>query len=245
MDEAKILVIEDNREIAELVRNILELEGYDVEIACDGKEGLAKVTSELPHLVILDVLLPGIDGWEVLFQIKENPLYSHLSVIMLTGKTDDISKLFGLKHGADDYVTKPFYAPELAARVEAVLRRVSRVHLQAGKTVSNKIPVQKGKKTLLLSLNDIFYINAKYNSVFVFTEDAEFLTQFTLTELEKRLKDKLFVRTHRSYIANLNKIKEIVRLPKAEILLVLGDKTGSKVPVSRSRKNGVKKVLGV
>lgn len=245
MAEGKILVVEDNKETAKVVKDTLELEGYTVDTASDGKEGLEKIMNEPPDLAILDVLLPGIDGWEVLFQIRENSPRLNLPVIMLTGKTDSISKLFGLKHGADDYITKPFHAPELAARVEAVLRRASTTPLPAGKTTSNKIPAQEGQQTFLLNSNDIFYFNAKYNSVFVHTKEKEFFTQFTLSELEKKLKDKLFIRTHRSYIVNLNKIKEIVRLPKAEIILVLNDNKRSKIPVSRSRKDKVKKVLEI
>ena len=243
----RVLVIEDDEMIAQLVKDTLELEGYQVITTLDGKTGLKKIAEESPDLVILDVVLPGIDGWEVLFQIKENPLTANMPVIMLTGKVDSISKVFGLKHGADDYVTKPFDPQELVARCGVVLRRTTSKSTPKARTggVLNRIPAEAGKKTFLVSLQDIFYIQAKYNYACVYTDDKELLSKATLNDLEEQLRDSFFWRTHRSYIVNLGKIKEVIKLPKSELLLVLNDKGATKIPVARSKKEEIKKLLNL
>lgn len=115
-----ILVVEDEKNIAELERDYLEANGYTVEIEFDGKNGLDKAIGSDYDLVILDVMLPGIDGFEVCRQIrkhKEGP------VLMVSAKKDEIDKIRGLGLGADDYITKPFNILELKARVRALLRR--------------------------------------------------------------------------------------------------------------------------
>jgi DNA-binding response OmpR family regulator len=115
-----ILVVDDERRIAEAVTMNLELEGYQVSCASNGQEALRKVTEELPDLIILDVMMPDMDGFETLQKIRE---ISNVPVIMLTVKGGETDKVKGLELGADDYVTKPFGLKELVSRVKAVLRR--------------------------------------------------------------------------------------------------------------------------
>ena len=120
MAKETILVVDDEKNIVELVRLYLEKEGYHVEDACNGAEALAKVKSLQPALVVLDLMLPEVDGWEVCRQVRGE---SDIPIIMLTARDDDVDKIVGLEMGADDYLTKPFNPRELAARVRAVLRR--------------------------------------------------------------------------------------------------------------------------
>ena len=120
MAKETILVVDDEKNIVELARLYLEKEGYHVEAAYDGAEALAKIKSVQPDLVVLDLMLPEIDGWEVCRRVRGE---SDVPIIMLTARDDDVDKIVGLEMGADDYLTKPFNPRELAARVRAVLRR--------------------------------------------------------------------------------------------------------------------------
>ena len=119
----KILLVEDEKNIAKVVAYNLEREGYQVAAARDGEEALAKTRKENPDLVILDLMLPKLDGLEVCRQLKGDPKTARIPIIMLTAKTQEADRVVGLELGADDYVAKPFSVRELAARVKAVLRR--------------------------------------------------------------------------------------------------------------------------
>jgi len=117
---ATILVVEDEEPVRELLRLYLEKEGYEVLAARDGEEALEKAASEMPDLVLLDIMLPKLDGWTVCREIRRK---CSVPVIMLTAKGEESDKILGLEIGADDYVTKPFSPREVVARVKAVLKR--------------------------------------------------------------------------------------------------------------------------
>jgi two-component system response regulator RegX3 len=116
----RILVVEDEKSFAEPLAYLLGREGYEVEIAADGNEAIAKFDKSGADLVLLDLMLPGINGTEVCRQIRTT---SNVPIIMLTAKDDEVDKVVGLELGADDYVTKPYSSRELLARVKAVMRR--------------------------------------------------------------------------------------------------------------------------
>ena len=116
----KILVVEDDVNIAELLRLYLEREGYEVSIAHDGERGAAQFEAAQPDLVLLDIMLPKLDGWEVLRRIRAK---AKTPVIMVTAKGETFDKVTGLEMGADDYIVKPFDMKEVVARIHAVLRR--------------------------------------------------------------------------------------------------------------------------
>ena len=118
---ARILVIEDNEDLAYGLRNNLEIEGYGVEIAADGERGLHRARELSPDIIVLDLMLPQLDGYRVLRQLREEGL--SMPVLILTARTEEADKVRGFRLGADDYVTKPFGILELMARVEALLRR--------------------------------------------------------------------------------------------------------------------------
>lgn len=120
----KILIVEDESAIAELEKDYLELAGFEVAIESDGTAGLARALSEDFDLFILDVMLPGVDGFEICRRIRES---KNTPIIMVSAKKDDIDKIRGLGLGADDYVTKPFNSGELMARVKAHLSRYDRL----------------------------------------------------------------------------------------------------------------------
>ncbi|EHQ91531.1 response regulator with CheY-like receiver domain and winged-helix DNA-binding domain [Desulfosporosinus youngiae DSM 17734] len=122
---AAILVVDDEEPILELLKFNLEKEGYGVFLAKDGQEALDCVEKEQPDLVVLDLMLPGMDGLEVCRRIRLIPRYQQLPIIMLTAKGEVIDKVLGLELGADDYMTKPFSPRELLARIKARLRRMN------------------------------------------------------------------------------------------------------------------------
>lgn len=119
-----ILIVDDEEPIQELLRFNLENEGYSVLTAFDGPSALKMIEEKRPDLVVLDVMLPGMDGLEVCNQLRQNSKFRDLPVIMLTAKGEEIDKVLGLELGADDYLTKPFSPRELLARIRARLRRV-------------------------------------------------------------------------------------------------------------------------
>ena len=123
MATTKILVVDDEEDILELIRYNLEKGGYQVLTAQSGEVALEKVISEIPDLVLLDLMLPGVDGIEVCRQINGDVATKHIPVIMLTAKAEEMDVVIGLEIGADDYITKPFSPRVLLARVKAVLRR--------------------------------------------------------------------------------------------------------------------------
>ncbi len=121
---SRILIVEDEESIAELERDYLELSGFEVEIEADGEAGLARALHEKFDLLILDLMLPGVDGFEICKQVRKE---KNTPILMVSAKKDDIDKIRGLGLGADDYITKPFSPSELVARVKAHLARYERL----------------------------------------------------------------------------------------------------------------------
>ena len=120
MDMDKILIVDDDQNICELLRLYIEKEGFSTVIANDGKQALEIFEAENPVLIMLDIMLPGLDGWQVCREIRKK---SQVPIIMLTAKGEVFDKVLGLELGADDYVVKPCEAKEVVARIKAVLRR--------------------------------------------------------------------------------------------------------------------------
>ena len=121
----KILVVEDNEDLARLLDLHLSDLSYDVDLAFDGAAGWAQITKTAYDLIILDLMLPGIDGLEICRRIRAQPAYT--AILMLTSKSAELDRVLGLEMGADDYVTKPFSIRELMARVKAILRRIDKL----------------------------------------------------------------------------------------------------------------------
>nr|WP_290665689.1 response regulator transcription factor [Ardenticatena sp.] len=141
---SQVLVVDDERHIFELVRLYLEQEGFEVAYAADGAEAMEQIAISKPDLVVLDVMLPEMDGLSVCRRLREEG--NRVPIILLTARGDDIDKILGLELGADDYITKPFNPRELVARVKAVLRRVA----------GDAPPTQTGETTLALGRVRLF-----------------------------------------------------------------------------------------
>jgi two-component system, OmpR family, alkaline phosphatase synthesis response regulator PhoP len=132
----RVLVVEDNADLAYGLRNNLEIEGYEVRVAENGETGLARTREWSPDLIILDLMLPDLDGYRVLQQLRKSGVTT--PVLILTSRAEESDKVLGFRLGADDYVTKPFGVMELLARVEAILRR-ARLPLVAGEAEDREV----------------------------------------------------------------------------------------------------------
>ena len=167
----KILIVDDEKDIVETLAFMLKTKGFECICAYDGEEGLKLAKECSPDLIILDVMMPNMDGWQTLKAVRSNPYTKHLPVIMLTAVNDDRKMVAGLKIGADDYVVKPFILPNLLARMEAVLRR-SNIAGQKRKDLS-------AEKVSLSSLT---------------AKEKEVLQMASKGESNKQIAEKLFVK---------------------------------------------------
>lgn len=149
MPKEKILIIEDDSDIVEMITYNLEKEGFKVVFSSNGEDALELLKIEHPNLVLLDLMLPGLDGFEVCSAIRNNDETSHIPIIMLTAKSQEADKIVGFEIGADDYVTKPFSPKELIARIRAVLRRLEPPVFKKIETGKIAIDSLKHKATVL------------------------------------------------------------------------------------------------
>lgn len=143
-----ILVADDERHIVQLIKLYLGNEGFRVETATNGQEALAKVDRLRPDLLILDLMMPNVDGWEVCRRVRKD---RNTPIIVLTARTDDVDKIVGLELGADDYVTKPFNPRELVARVKAVLRRANDVGLTTSVVEVGDLRIDEARREVAIN----------------------------------------------------------------------------------------------
>lgn len=177
MESKKVLIIEDEKSIADIIRFNLVKEGFETETAYDGKTGLDKALSTKPDLILLDVMLPVMDGFTVCKKVREN---SAVPIVMLTAKEEEVDKVLGLELGADDYITKPFGMRELVARIKANIRRTDLMSSQKDAPANlqefgnlaidmNRYEVRKNEVPLELTLREfelLKYLAERENRVF-------------------------------------------------------------------------------
>ncbi|PIQ88929.1 MAG: diguanylate cyclase response regulator, partial [Candidatus Omnitrophica bacterium CG11_big_fil_rev_8_21_14_0_20_42_13] len=173
MHQARILIVDDDPDIRDVLNITLSAEGYEVIEACDGEEGLKLINEKPPSLIILDYMMPKMDGRALCRKIKEDILLAHLPVLMLTGKGEVTDKIGGIEAGADDYIVKPFEPQELLARIKMILRRSER-DLEANpltrlpgniaiiNELQNRIDSKKPFAVCYLDLNKFKAYNDKY-----------------------------------------------------------------------------------
>ena len=202
-----VLIVEDDKNIADLLQMYLEKEGYAVTTAADGGQGLIKFRAIKPDLVLLDLMMPVMDGWSVCRAIRAE---SQTPVIMLTAKGETDDKVAGLKSGADDYITKPFEMKEVLARIEAVLRRTDRVPAEkvARKLIFDKLTIDMDAFELLIDgkkvdappkeMELLFYLASSPNRVYTRNQLLDEVWGFdyfgdsrTVDVHVKRLREKL------------------------------------------------------
>ncbi len=149
---AHVLIVDDDVNICELQRLYLEKENFQVTVCHDGKKAVELFKEKAPDIVILDIMLPGMDGWEVCREIRK---FSAIPIIMLSAKDETFNKVLGLELGADDYMVKPFEPKELIARIRAVLRRFGRQEDSPEQVIFPGLVINKSNYTVKLNGNDI------------------------------------------------------------------------------------------
>lgn len=205
MNKTKVLVIDDDMNICELIRLYLEKEGYEVKTVNNGKSGLEAFSEFTPNIAVLDIMLPGMDGWQVCREIRK---VSNIPIIMLTAKGETFDKVLGLELGADDYMVKPFDPKELIARVKAVLRRYERKDYDVQEIVYPNLVINKTNYTVKLNGKDLelppkelellYFLASNSNKVFTREQLLEHVWGFdfygdsrTVDVHVKRLREKI------------------------------------------------------
>ena len=179
MVKQRILVVDDDREVVRLMRAYLEQAGYEVLVAYDGETALHTLRRERPDLLLLDLMLPDRDGYDITRIVRADALLSALPIIMLTARVDDTDKIVGLEMGADDYVTKPYNPREVVARVRARLRKVGGSRPQILQVGSLQIDI--GRHEVTVNNQPISLTASEFDLLRVLMEQAGYV--FTRTEL--------------------------------------------------------------
>ena len=204
-DKVKIFVVDDDINICELIRLYLEKEGFDVKTANRGDHAVEEFSAYAPGLVVLDIMLPGMDGWQVCREIRKK---SNIPIIMLSAKGETFDKVLGLELGADDYMVKPFEAKELIARIKAVLRRYDHKDTGSIEVVYPNLVINKTNYTVKLNgaelqlppkeLELLFFLASNPNKVFTREQLLEHVWDFaffgdsrTVDVHIKRLREKI------------------------------------------------------
>jgi DNA-binding response OmpR family regulator len=160
----KILVVEDEETLLHNLADKLRSEGFTVSTADDGETGLQKIRAETPDLIVLDIMLPGLDGLSICRMVRHDATTSHIPIIMLTARGTEVDKIVGLESGADDYVVKPFGLGEFLARVRAVLRRIEgRPLMQQDELVSNDLRLNLTGRRVFKGEDEIKLSNKEFD----------------------------------------------------------------------------------
>lgn len=209
----KILIIEDEKNISEIVAKYLKKEGYTTLIANDGIEGLALFRDSNPDLVISDVMMPTIDGFEVLREIR---LISDVPVIMLTAKQEEVDRLKGFENGADDYVTKPFSPKELVRRVMVMLKRTYKAIEDKQVLIEGELKLDLNKQKLYKNEDEIDITSKEFQIIYAFFKNPrQILSREQLIELAFSNGFDGFDRTIDAHVKKIrHKIEEDTKNPK-------------------------------
>ena len=204
---SKILIIEDEEAIAELEKDYLEMSGYEVLIENDGAEGLQAALKENIDLLVLDLMLPGVDGYEICKQVREE---KNIPILMVSAKKDDIDKIRGLGLGADDYMTKPFSPSELVARVKAHLSRYERL---VGSTQKSNdiveirgIKIDKTARRVFINGEEKIFTTKEFDLLTFLAENPNHV--FTKDELFREIWDMESIGDIATVTVHIKKIRE-------------------------------------
>ncbi|HEX6100688.1 MAG TPA: response regulator transcription factor [Thermoanaerobaculia bacterium] len=211
----RVLIVEDNADLAYGLRNNLEIEGYAVEVAADGTRGLERVRDAPPDLLILDLMLPGLDGFRVLRTLRAEGL--SMPVLILTARGEEADKVRGLKLGADDYVTKPFGLLELLARVEALLRRNARRAVDA----FGDVEIDRATRTVTRAGQAVELAPKEYDLLLaLFDRDGAVVSRLDLMRRVWGYSDAVVTRTIDTHVAELRRKLEADAAKPRHILTV-------------------------
>lgn len=230
----KILIVDDDINICELIKLYLKKEGYDVMCVYDGFSAIEVFKEETPDLVVLDIMLPKMDGWDVCRELKK---ISNIPIIMVSAKGDTFDKVLGLKLGADDYVVKPFEPRELLARVEAVLRRTS------GQALSKRVIIMPN---LLIDM-DLYIVKIQDNTYTLPPKEMELL--YFLAKNQNRVfsRDQLieniwgfdFDGDTRTIDVHIKRLREKLEILKNQYIIKTVWGVGYKLEVKKDVQHGI------
>jgi len=166
MVKENILIVDDEEDVLELVRYNLDKNGYKISTATTGEDALAKARTKQPDLMILDLMLPGIDGLEVCKMLKSDPKTANIPIIMLTAKGEETDIVTGLELGADDYVTKPFSPKVLIARARRILHRATARHLEKAPIKIHELTIDPGRRQVLIKNKPVDLTFTEFNILY-------------------------------------------------------------------------------
>ena len=231
-----------------MLATILSIDGFRVTVCDNGREGLKKAEAERPDLIVLDVLMPGKSGLDVMREIRSSPSVKEVPILFLSAVGDETVVVQGLK-GADDYMVKPFKNLELEARIRKILARADGGANAAPRTngsVSDRLSVRIGNETYLVPLDQIFFFEASGKYAYTHTQSRRFLTNYSIGEIEERLRPTgRFLRVHRSYVVNTDCIFKIARDERKSMVIVISDEKGTELKVGESYAQEVRRRLGL
>lgn len=241
----KALIVDDEAPARAELRYLLEnIEGVRVVGEATNTEEALELIEALPYdVVFVDIQMPGLTGLEAVARLSTLP--SPPAVVFVTAYSEHAVKAFELD--AIDYLVKPIDEERLSQTISKIMRQ------QNGRAPASepadveieRIPVESRGKTVLLPIGDIVFVNSKSDLVFVHTRDSTYLARFTLKDLEARLRNKGFFRTHRAYLVNLHHVEEIVPMWGQNYMLRVSCAKQNEVPVSRRRSQRLKSILGM
>jgi len=201
--QEKILLVEDEEKVRKIVASYLEDAGFQIEIASDGDKALEKVLAEPPDLLILDIMLPGLDGWEIAEEVRN---YYELPILMLTARSDEDDRVKGFEKGADDYLVKPFSPRELVARVKAILKRTGRLRSEVIELSGYDISINPAAGKVFLAGKDAELTGTEFNIFYEFYKNrGQILSREQLVNRALGLDYTGFDRTIDVHIKNIRK----------------------------------------
>ncbi len=244
----RVLVVDDDRELLQVLEAMLTFEGFEVDTCESGLEALTKVRAERPDLLVLDVLLPGKSGIDVMMELRADPATREIPILFLSAVGEESVVVRGLK-GGDDYIVKPFKPLELDARIRKILSRGSKPSAPGADRPArrpSRLPVEVGNDVYLLPLDQVCFFSAAGKYAYAHTKSRKLLTGFSIGELEKKLEDDdRFLRVHRSHMVNVDCLVKITRDDSKKTVLVLADENGTRLRVSESYLKQVRSRLGL
>ncbi|MCD6066843.1 MAG: two component transcriptional regulator, winged helix family [Bacteroidetes bacterium] len=236
----KVLIAEDEEMLSLIIKDALEIKGFEVATAGNGEDALTLVKSFEPDLLILDIMMPKISGYEVATTIRKTN--QHLPILFLSAKSQTVDVLKGFESGANDYVKKPFSIDELMARIRVLIKNSpldpepeNRSKKQTA--ADGYVFMKDGSKLLKVNFEDITYIEAERDYANLFRGEKKTLISSHLKEIESLLPKELFIRVHRSFIVSVKAISAI-----KGSTLDIGKK---EIPIGSNYKDEVYRVLGL
>lgn len=237
-EEIKILVVDDDREIARAIQKLLTLEGYTVTTASNGLEALDALATDSIQLILLDVMMPKLDGLSATMKIRER---NNIPIIILSAKTEDSDKILGLSMGADDYITKPFNPQELVARVKSQLRRYIQLGDMdsAGKTgqiTNGRLTLDTEAKQLLVDGDDVHLTATEYKIIELLMQNAGIV--FSAEKIYERVWREPSYAVENTVMVHIRRIREKIEInPREPEYLKVVWGIGYKIEKARDKRN--------